>query len=354
MIWLPLILIIPYLIIIFKYYIKLSGVKTYSLSGDPSVSVSVIVACHNEEQNLPHLLKSLSAQDYPGNLFEVIIIDDGSSDKTYEIASHFPGIKNVTTIRNDCAGKKSALRAGILLSKHDLIITTDADCVMGETWIKTISSFYQQNKSDLIICPVQIETGKGFFRRFQELEFMSLQGITAAAALSDQAIMCNGANLAFPRKVYLKHSSNLHDEINTGDDIFLLQSLKKENNSKINWLESIDALVTTKASTSISSFLNQRKRWISKTPHYTDIHIIITGIAAFAAVFLQLAYLLGSLINLVMFYAFLVILLMKSVPDYLIIRNTSKRYGKADLLKWFLPSQIVYPFYVLLVVFRRK
>jgi cellulose synthase/poly-beta-1,6-N-acetylglucosamine synthase-like glycosyltransferase len=354
MIWLPLILIFPYLIIILKYYVRLSGSEVYEANGFPTVSVSVIIACHNEEQNLTSLLTSLSAQDYPKDLFEVIIINDNSTDRTFQIASHFSGIENITAINNQGNGKKPAIRTGISLSKSDLIITTDADCNMGKNWIKIISSYYQQNKPDMIICPVQIESGKGFFRRFQELEFLSLQGITAGAALSEKAIMCNGANLAFPRDIYLKHSSNLHDEINSGDDIFLLQSLKMEKNSKINWLESPEAIVTTKASSSTGSFLLQRKRWISKVAHYTDKHIIITGIVTFAAVLLQIAYLIGSLIIPAMFCGFLFIFFLKSVPDFLIIRNTARRYGKTGLMRWFLPSQIIYPFYVLFVILRRK
>ena len=54
---------------------------------------------------------------------------------------------------------------------------------MGEKWIRTIASFYEHNKPDMIICPVQLEKRNGFFRRFQELEFLSLQGITAGSAI---------------------------------------------------------------------------------------------------------------------------------------------------------------------------
>lgn len=353
MIWLPVILIIPYIIILLKYFPGLSRVEVYKESGNPSVSVSVIVACHNEEQNLKNLLNSLSLQDYPHDFLEVIIVNDNSTDKTFEIASQFTGIQNIRIINNSGAGKKSAIRTGVSVSNAELIITTDADCSMGKNWIKIISSFYKQSKPDMIICPVQIETGNGFFRRFQELEFLSLQGITAGAALSDQAIMCNGANLAFSREVYLKHSANLHDEINSGDDIFLLQSLKQEENSKISWLESPEAIVTTSASSSVSSFLKQRKRWISKVAFYTDKNIITAGIATFAAVLLQFAYLIAGLICPVLLIGFLFIFLLKSVPDYLIIQNTAKRYGKTGLMKWFLPSQLIYPFYVMMVVLRR-
>jgi cellulose synthase/poly-beta-1,6-N-acetylglucosamine synthase-like glycosyltransferase len=354
MIWLSLILVIPYIILLLNYYNKLVRVKLFKTSSPPSNFVSVIVPCHNEEDNIENLLRSLSHQNYPADLFEVIVVNDNSTDKTFEIASRFTGIQNIRIINNEEEGKKPAIRTGISVCPGDLIITTDADCMMGENWIRTIASFYKENKPDMIICPVQLETGHGFFHRFQEIEFLSLQGITAGSALQGKAIMCNGANLAFSKDMYLRHTSELHDEINSGDDIFLLHSLKREKNSKILWLESKEATVTTGASVSLSSFIKQRKRWISKSSAYTDRDTIVTGMATFSIVLLQILLLVGSVFNHSLLWAFLLVFLLKSLPDFLIIRNTALRYGKTKLLRWFLPSQIIYPFYVMMVVISRK
>ncbi len=351
MIWLPAILILPYILILLKYYSKLREAEPFTESGNPSVSLSIIVPCYNEEKNLVNLLNCLARQDYAKHLFEVIIVDDNSTDRTFETASQFPGIQRISSIRNNGTGKKSAIRTGIAASESNLIVTTDADCHMGKSWIRIIASFFEQDQPDMIICPVKLETGKGFFRKFQEIEFLSLQGTTAGAALSREAIMCNGANLAFTREMYIKHSGDLHDEINSGDDIFLLQSLKKEKNPKIFWLESSEAIVTTKSSSAVGSFLRQRKRWISKGTSYTDKDIIITGIATFAVILLQISYLIGSLFNTAMAWTFLLIFLLKSIPDFLIIRNTVQRYRIAGMMRWFLPAQIVYPFYIMLVLF---
>ena len=224
------------------------------------------------------------------------MLDDNSTDKTFEIADGFTGLSNILTINNKGRGKKQALRTGILISKGNLIITTDADCRMGKNWIRTIAAFYEMNKPDMIICPVKLESVPGFFGRLQELEFLSLQGITAGCALSGNATMCNGANLAFTREVYLNHSDNLHDEINSGDDIFLLHSLKKENESKILWLESPDAMVTTKSSSTFGSFLKQRSRWISKGKAYKDRYTILLGIVTFVTIFLQVSYFIALFI----------------------------------------------------------
>lgn len=354
MIWLPIILILPYIILLLTYYNKLSRSKTYKETAKPSVPVSVVVPCRNEEHNISSLLDSLSLQNYPTDLFEIIVVNDNSTDKTFEIAAKHAGIQKIRVINNQSSGKKSAIRTGISISKGDLIITTDADCQMGENWIRVIASFYKEHNPDMIICPVKLETGSGFLRSYQELEFLSLQGVTAGSALTGNPIMCNGANLAFPKEMYLRHSDNLHEEINSGDDIFLLHSLKSEKNSKICWIESPEAIVTTKASVNIGSFLQQRKRWISKGTSYTDSDTIIAGISTFLIVFLQLFYLIGGLINPTFLWGFLLIFFLKSIPDFLIISNTSERYGKRGIMRWFLPSQIIYPFYVMMVILRNK
>jgi glycosyltransferase involved in cell wall biosynthesis len=349
--WLPAILILPYFFLLLKLYRSLFKIKIFYASTEPVTFVSVVVACRNEQKNLPALLNSIAHQNYPEYLFEVIIIVDNSTDKTFEIAEGFTGISNILTLYNKGKGKKQALRTGITAAKGNLVLATDADCSMGENWIRIIAAFYELNKPDMIICPVQTEPVRGFSGKFQELEFLSLQGITAATAISEEATMCNGANLAFTREAYLHNSDNLHDEINSGDDIFLLHSMKKGNRAKILWMESPDTLVTTKSQSTYRSFLKQRSRWISKGKAYKDRYTIVLGIVAFVAVALQISYFIACLIYPSLIWVFLSILILKSIPDLLILLNTSRRYYKRNLMKWFFPSQLIYPFYVLSVVF---
>jgi cellulose synthase/poly-beta-1,6-N-acetylglucosamine synthase-like glycosyltransferase len=348
--WIPVILILPYVILLLKIYRSLRHLKTINTSSDPSTFVSIIVACRNEQKNLPALLNSLSHQNYPELLYEVLIVNDRSTDGTTEIATSNTGISNLHALNNKGKGKKQALRTGIVAAKADLIITTDADCIMGRNWLRTIAAFYEKNNPDMIICPVILESHRGIFGRFQELEFIGLQGITAGCALSNDATMCNGANLAFKKKVYLSHSDSLHDEINSGDDIFLLHSLKKESAYRILWLESPDACVTAKSSSTFTKFLTQRKRWITKSKFYEDKSTIILGLLTFITNILLISYLIAAIIHPGYIPVFLTVFILKSIPDFLILLNTSVRYGKKKLMSWFLPAQIIYPFYVLSVL----
>jgi len=211
----------------------------------------------------------------------------------------------------------------------------------------------------MIIAPVQLEEKTGFTGRFMELEFLSLQGITAGTAQGGMAVMCNGANLAFTKEAYNRHSGELHDEILSGEDIFFLHSLKKEQNSKIEWLSSVDAIVNTRQTDSLRSFIKQRARWISKANGYNDLFTILLTIVTFVTILMTVFFLIGGIVNQRFLLLFLVSIILKSIPDFLILLNTTGRYDKRSLMKWFIPSQLVYPFYVLIVagcslIFRRN
>lgn len=349
--WLLFALIVPYIYILFRIYRGLKKVEPYIPDKDHSLFVSVIVACRNEEKRLPLLMSDISCQSVSPDLFELIIVDDNSSDSTINVASGFIGIKNLKVLKSTGKGKKSALRTGIGASSGSMIITTDADCRMGTRWLKTIVSYYCHNEPEIIICPVRLENGKGFFHRFQQLEFLSLQGITAGTAITGNPVMCNGASLAFRKEVYFRHSGNMHDELASGDDIFLLHSIKRESPGKILWLESPSAIVTTCASGTLNTFLKQRARWMSKTGYYTDRFTQLLAIVTFVTILLQASLLAGGLFSPDLLLAFLIFFVLKSITDYLILANVAIRYGEDTLMRWFLPSQLIYPLYVIAVVF---
>ncbi len=348
--WFLLILVLPYVFLLLKICRNLSRIRQFiSVNGSTSF-ISVIIACRNESENILKLLNNIGLQDYPSNLFEVIVVDDNSADRTFEIASEFKDIKNLKVLRNKGNGKKMAISTGVDSAKGDLIMTTDADCSVGKSWIKTVASFYSQHKPDMIISPVVLKSSPGFQGKFQELEFLSLQGVTAGTATGGKSTMCNGANLAFTKEVFLRHSINLHYEIQSGDDVFLLHSLKKEKGSKIMWLESGEATVTASAAGTISSFLSQRSRWISKGKAFSDRSTVILAIVTFVTILAQFVIFISGFYKPEFFLVFAAFLALKSVPDLLILLNTTERYGKRDLMKWFIPCQVVYQFYVIGVV----
>lgn len=344
----PVILILPYFFLIIYVLRNILRTKTFTAAAASGVRISVVVACRNEQQNLPHLLESLAAQDYPHEMFEVIIADDNSSDMTAAVAEGYSNKLSLKTVPNHGSGKKMAIRAGIGVSSGNLIITTDADCTMGESWISCIASFYEKNKPDLIVCPVKLNRKPGFFGKFQELEFLSLQAITSGTVISGNGTMCNGANLAFTKAAYYISLPDLRFDIATGDDVFLLHSMKKRE-AKIMWLESSRVIVETQAATGISSFLRQRKRWASKASAYKDGFSGLLGIVTFVTILTEAVTGTGALFDHKMLITFIYVFLIKSIADFPLLLITTRKYGRGNLMWWYLPCQIIYPFYVIAV-----
>jgi poly-beta-1,6-N-acetyl-D-glucosamine synthase len=332
-----------------KIWNGLKQILPYNPLITPGINISIIIPCRNENENILSLLKDLSHQLYPPENFEVIIVDDNSTDMTFESAIAFKAITKMVVLKTTGQGKKQSLRTGINASKGDLIITTDADCRVGRKWIKTIASFYSEYSPQLIICPVVLSGIDGVLGKIQELEFLSLQGVTAGTLAIGNPAMCSGANLAFTSKSYNNQKDNLHDEIESGDDMFLLTSLKKENGSKILWIESNDVCVATSGSGNIRSFFRQRSRWFSKWKYYRDSYILTLSIVTLITNLLITGTLIAGVFQVKYLALSSVLLLIKSVPDYLILSNTAKRYSKEYLLKYFVPAHLLYPFYVVLI-----
>lgn len=348
--WLPLILVLPYSVIMIRLYRQLAGLKSFTPGKKPLLTVSVIIACRNEERKITRLLESLSAQTYPADQFEVLVIDDHSEDNTFGTASSFRFPGKLHVIRNQGKGKKAALATGVNRASFSHILCTDADCLPGKNWISTVAACFEASSPDLIIAPVELSASGGATGWFQELEFLALQAVTAASAAGGKPVLCNGANLAFAGEAYLRHSGNLHHEKESGDDMFLLQSIRKTRGSTIVWLESDEGKVIAEAARGIVHFLRQRKRWISKWNMYYDPQTNLLGIAVFVAVCTQLALCIAAAAVHSFALPLAVLLLIKSVPDYLLLRNTCRRYGKKKLMRWFIPAQLVYPIYVAAVI----
>ena len=311
-------------------------------------NISVIIPVRNEAENLPKLLFALQNQSFQN--FEIVFIDDHSSDNSQEILSNFSKSQtNVRVIAAVGSGKKNALREGIDASCGELLICSDADCIPHKNRIETIAAFYAENEADMIIAPVVMLNDKSVFQQIQALEFLSLQAATAAAACADVPIMCNGANMAFPRKTWEKHNANLKDEKLSGDDMFLLMSVKRAK-GKIRYLKSENATVFAFPCQKWIDFFNQRKRWISKSTHYTDFFVILTAFTVFGISAMVIAsaiwWILSSLWTLLAF-----VFLVKLLADRILLYNYGKFSKSTHLLKWLLPVSLIYPFYVVLTAF---
>ncbi len=314
-----------------------------------SEKVSVIVPCRNEEGHLPHLIRDLLAQDYPSQLTEIILADDHSTDHTREIMSEASRKHSfIKIIQNQNKGKKEALLSAIRECSSDFILTTDADVHLEPRWITTIVSFYEHTGARFIAGPVAMITEKKIISKFQSLEFYSLIGAGTGAASAGHPIYCNGANLAYEKNLLNLAPNPLHKEIESGDDVFLLHTVKKYASGTIRFLKSRDATVRIKGKKNVSTFIRQRIRWASKSPGYKDFDTLFTAwvvllvnlliVFFFVAAFFQGRWLVPSL----------VFLFLKSIPDFLLLFSVTSYFKQRNLLIWFPFLQLIYPFYIVI------
>jgi cellulose synthase/poly-beta-1,6-N-acetylglucosamine synthase-like glycosyltransferase len=310
--------------------------------------VSVIIPVRNEEANIEYLLNDLVRQDYSAKLIDIIIVDDHSSDLTPLIVGRFS--KNHTNIRlislgETKSGKKSAMKTGVHESRFPLILTTDADCRLPSNWVTMMVNCFELNGSDLIAGPVIIIGGSGFLSRFQQLEMFSLVGSTAGSITTGNPVMCNAANLGFKKEAYLASENPSYDKFSSGDDVFLLHEMQGKGR-KISFLKHGKFFVTTHAEPDLSGFLNQRKRWTSKSLQYRSKPAIYTAILIFLInIYAVILFLCGlsypGLLIIAMF-----IFILKSAIDFPFLYSVTGFFGRKNLMWYFPVIQIVYFFYI--------
>ena len=341
---------ILYLVLISIFYFGWNRIPIFISTDNDNLNtmVSVIVPCRNEEDNISQLIQSLSKQTYPN--FEVIIVNDHSEDatRTY-IETTQSELSKFHLIDALGFGKKNALREGILKSTGDLIVSTDADCFHPNNWLQTIVSFQKNHSCDLVICPVKIQSNNSLFSKLQELEFTSLVASGAGASGAGMPILCNGANLVFTKKVWLKSQANLHEEEQSGDDMFLLENVKKQG-GKIRFLKSESAFANTKGSDSLMEFITQRRRWTSKSAAYSDWQIIFTAIIVLLVNLLSIILLSLSFFNLNYLILFFTLFVFRYLLDSIFLSSVGPFFKLKNIWIYSLILSVIYPFYIVFVV----
>ena len=192
-----------YLLLILKYTI--GWYKTQKKEDIDFVpKVSVVIALRNEEHHVERLLKALQSLIYPHNKIEFILVNDHSSDNTFELLQEAV-INNLVLINMKAEeGKKKAILKAVTVARGEIIITTDADCIFCPNWVQTLVSYFSNDNIKLVSAPVTYEKQANIFQKLQALEFTSLIASGAGAIGSGSPIFCNGANMAYRKEIFLQ------------------------------------------------------------------------------------------------------------------------------------------------------
>lgn len=309
--------------------------------------VAIIIPARNEEQNIGNLLQALAAQSYPLNKMEVLVIDDHSTDGTVSVVSQFPFSKSILLEEEGIvAYKKKALEKGVANTNADWILCTDADCVPTKDWVLTMVKSLTSRQTSFLAAPVYLQNNGSLLGRFQTLDFLVLQGITGAGLQLRWIYMANGANLGYPRFIFeAVKGYEGNEKLASGDDFFLLHKIKEQNSSQIFYLKDQRAIMQTTAMPDWSSFIQQRIRWASKSPYYTDLALkgVLVSVWLYNALLFVCAFI--TLISPTSGILLLAVWFCKTIVEWPFVSSVARFFDhRIKLLEFFLlqPLHVLY------------
>ena len=351
-------LLLIYCLLILFYLINWLSIPTKLnsiLHEKYSTQISIIIPARNEEQNIKICIDSILKQDYPADLFEIIVVDDHSIDNTAAVVAAYnsESIKLIS-LADELNGnainsyKKKAIEIAVQKAKGTLIVCTDADCIVTPKWLSSIAAAYEKHGSFFIASPVSFYQEDSLLKIFQSLDFLTMQGITGAAVYTKFQSMCNGANIAYEKRIFNEVGGFKGiDSIASGDDMLLMHKIAKLYPEKVMFLKNKNAIVRTLPVDSIKGFLNQRIRWASKADKYDDKKI--TGVLMVVyffnvSLFITTIYTIfdnSFLIPCLLFWLF------KTISELAFVIPVASFFGKVKLVWWFIPLQ---PFHVVYII----
>jgi cellulose synthase/poly-beta-1,6-N-acetylglucosamine synthase-like glycosyltransferase len=355
--WTVAILTIMYAVILMAYRFWFGKMQLFQFNqiealspGQPATQFTVIIPARNEAANIKACVDSILNQDYPTDAFEIIVIDDFSEDDTAFIVTalsqQYSQVRLIQ-LADHCkdgetlAYKKKAIEIAVTEAKGDWILTTDADCIVPKKWLLLYNAYIQEHQPCFVAAPVMFIKTAGILNQFQVLDFLALQGITAAAVGAGKHSMSNGANLGFEKTAFIAVGGYQGvDHIASGDDMFLMHKMKQTLHKPVGYLFHPDAIVLTAAMDTWKSFIMQRIRWASKARYYDDrsITMVLTLVYFFNLSFVLLAF-MGSWSTLLIALAF------KTFFELFFLDPVAKFFRLQPELKHFVlyqPIHIVY------------
>ncbi len=352
---------IIFLIVITGYFLQslifAIGVqkKFQTVNEDKLLTSTVIVAARNEEKNILRCMKSLDKLIYSEGKLEIIIVDDRSDDNTGSIIDNFikdkPNFKKIISKKEKgkLKGKTNALASGIEAAKGEIILTTDADCVVPPTWALKTASYYKDNVAMVNGFTTQIADSN--FSGMQSIDFIYLLMIASSTINLNKPISCIGNNMSYLKKAYLDVGGYEALPFSVTEDFNLLMAISKLGKYKIIYPLDKETLVTSLPCETLKELYRQKKRWAvgGLGVPLSGFMILING---------YLTYL--GMLMLPFFYSpvFLYLFIFKIAVDFFVLYPIHKRLGIEKNMKYFFVSEIYFTIYVLalpfLIAFNRK
>lgn len=310
------------------------------------LNLSLIIAAKNEEENIPSLFESLEKINYPVENYEVIFVDDNSTDKTNELISELIKTKlNYKLIKADSKrfeGKKGALQIGIENSKNKFIVITDADCRPESNWLLEISGKLNAG-FDFVFGVAPIKSGKNFIQKLAAFENFRNTYLTISAVGLNIPYSVSARSFAFRRSSFERIGgySKTTDTISGDDDLLLREAIK--NKMLIGTLIDSEAFVYSDPPNSLANYLKQKKRHLKTSVHYLFKQKLFLGFWHIINIICLFSIMLIPVsINFVLPVA------VKLIFDFYVAVKRQNELGHSFNLLQIIPLQIVFEIFLII------
>lgn len=250
-------------LVLLGYMLQLRKESKYYSTEKKNIDLTdlvVIIPFRNESSRIESLIDSINhLNTYPKSF---LFINDHSTDNTVsKISRLYESIPyEILDLRDSIQGKKSAIQFGVKYLKADYNLTWDADISFSKNYFNQVERLPQK---DLYILPVVMK-GQNLPQLFYESDHAIANALNISLSGLFRPFLASGANLLFKQESYLNHHQlNKHIHIASGDDLFLLNDLRKSKRD-ILLITNQQLIVSTPSPSSFKEFIEQRLRWISK------------------------------------------------------------------------------------------
>lgn len=343
---------ILFLLLIILCYLTYPTINNFEK--DCTSPVSIIVCARNEEKTIARCLLTIIQQDYPKNLIEIIVVNDASTDNTIEIAEKILKHHSINhqLITNPIKeGKKKSITQAIKKANYEIIITRDADTFTNsKIWLSTIVNFHIQNNKNFVIAPVMISDNSGLLWALQAIETNSLTLISIAFSKIKAPFLCSGANLLFTKTLFNQVNGYFsHINVESGDDVLFLEDVKKKNINTIGFLKNKSSIVYTYPQNTFFKLLAQRSRWANKFKVNPNKINLLLGAFVFCVNAIWIFAFIQAFFVLKYHHLGLFFIFLKLIIDSLLLFLASSFVNNKNLIWYFLPVGLIYPFYVCII-----
>ncbi|MBT8390913.1 MAG: glycosyltransferase [Ignavibacteria bacterium] len=309
------------------------------------VRISIVIAAKNEVNNIKTILEYLTKLDYEAENFEVIFVDDHSTDNTRDeiqkSISRLDNFRLISLLESEEGGKRNALAKGIESSRYKFILITDADCIPEQKWLIAFSKKFTKG-FDFLFGIAPFNQNNSFINKIACFENLRSSILTLLFVGIGSPYSAAARNFGFTKSAFekVKGYSNTKQTLSGDDDLLLREAVK--NNLKIGSVTEKGSFVFSKTKQTLKEYLNQRARHTQSSAYYLPKHKLLLSIWHLSNLFSLLSIVL-MLLN--PFWGLL--FAFKLLVDILIVKINDRKFGYDFNLSEIIILQILYELFLI-------